>query len=334
MKPTRTLAALAAVLAMFTTAACATTPDYPDQVGLYYNVGQWEGNVFSNCIEPGKTGDWTWNDEVVWLPTNLRTWTIDDMPNPDPNSAIKFVIAPGADSADVTVVSAKPEEGQPSGIQVKVATKTQFLLNTFCDAQGGVARQFWEKIGRRYDANTDKGWRDMLEKELVPTLKTILRDTVRGYNADALVANQEGIQQQVQTTVSSRLAIEFNRLAGGNFFCGPSFNRLRPDCPSLELLVIDVDFADPGIRAARNEKQKQIELAAAKLAEAQGTAAALVAAAQGEADAAAKVQALYNSPGWVTLQKQITQMKALIEACKVAKECRIIVGADGNLIMA
>lgn len=48
---------------------------------------------------------------------------------------------------------------------------------------------------------------------------------------------------------------------------------------------------------------------------------------------AAALANLYNSPGWVALQKQITASNALIEACKVAKECRLVVGSDGNLVM-
>jgi hypothetical protein len=175
----------------------------------------------------------------------------------------------------------------------------------------------------------------MLEANLAPTLKTIIRDVIRGSDAsaDGLVANDGGVQAQLQKEIGSRLAVEFNRMAGGNFFCGPSFDRTKADCPPLELAIIDIDYADSGIRAARNEKQKQLELAAAKLAEAQGIAAALVEKARGEAEAAAKLQALYNSPGWVKLQQTIESTKALIEACKVAKECRLIIGSDGNLIM-
>lgn len=310
--------------------ACSTIAP-PDGVGLYYLEGNSDGYKFDKCIDPGQTGDAEWNNSVVYLPTNLRTWTMDDMP--DPADGTKFIKTPGADSAEVTVVSTKPQEGQPSGIQVKVATKTSFILNTYCDNKGGVVRDFWEKIGRRYHADTPQGWVDMLNAVLVPTLKTIIRDAVRGYNADPLIANENGVQAEVQKQVSERLATEFNRTAGGNFFCGPTFKRDKADCPSLELLIIDVDFADAGLRAARNEKQRNIELAAAKLADAQGTANALIESARGQAESATKLQALYNSPGWVKLQQTIENAKALIEACKVAKECRLIVGSDGNLIM-
>lgn len=299
--------------------ACSTIAD-PDMVGLYYNEGPSDGYEFAHCINPGETSDAEWNNSVVYLPTSLRSWIIDD--------------GEGADSKNLITVSAKPEKDQPSGVQVKVSTKTNFYLNTFCDKDGGVVKQFWEKIGRRYKADTAEGWRNMLNIELVPIQTTIIKDVVRNYSADPLIANAEGIQNEAQKSIAERLAAEFNRIAGGNFFCGPSFNRASKDCPSLELLIIGIEYADPGIQAARNEKQKAVELAAAKLAEAQGVAAALVAEAQGKRDAANAVGALYNSPGWVALQKQIEAGRALMEACRLAKECKLIVGTDGSLIMA
>lgn len=321
------------------TGACSTVAD-PDMVGLYYMEGNSDGYKFGECIDPGTTGDAEWNNSVVYLPTNTRTWVIDDVPVYGPDGRITgYTIAPGADSGDTIIVSAKPEKDQPSGVQVKLSTKTSFVLNTFCDKGGGIVKQFWERIGRRYGANFQdsavipQGWKDMLNAELVPIQKTIIKDVVRNYSADPFIANADGIQNEAQKAIGERLAVEFNRIAGGTFFCGPSFNRVKPDCPPLELLIIGVEYADAGIQAARNEKQKAVELAAAKLATAQGEAAALVAEANGKRDAANAVGALYNSPGWVKLQQQIEQTKAIIEACKAAKECRLIVGSDGNLIM-
>lgn len=322
---------LCAATLMVGLGACSTISD-PDQVGLYYMEGPSDGYKFGECIEPGKTGPAEWNNSVVYLPTSLRTWTIDDMP--DPQDANRSVIAPGADSADVIIVSAKPQENQPSGVQVKVSTKTNFYLNTFCDQNGGKVKEFWEKVGRRYGADTEAGWRRMLETELVSTQKTIIKEVIREYSADPLIANQDGIQGQAQKLIAERLAVEFNRITGGQFFCGPSFNRSSQDCPPLELLIIGVEYADRGIQAARNEKQKAVELAAAQLAKAQGEAAALVAEAQGKRDAANALNQLYNTPGWVSLQKQIEAGRALVEACKAAKECRLIVGPDGSVIMA
>lgn len=335
----KAVAAIIVLAAVVSGSSACSTIAAPDQVGLYYLEGNSDGYKFNKCIEPGRTGDSEWNNSVVYLPTNLRTWVIDDIP--DPNNPGKYIIAPGADSGDVIVVSAAPEEGQPSGVQVRVSTKTNFKLNTYCDASGGKAREFWETIGRRYEANNlDSGWKNMLNAELVPVQKTIIKDVIRAYSANPLIANQDGIQTQAQQKIAERLAVEFNRIAGGNFFCGPSFNRARPDCPPLELLIIGIENADPGIQAARNEKQKAVELAAAKLATAQGEAAALVAEANGKRDAAAALRDLYQNPGWLALQQQILQLEAAklhaeaVKSCGQNPNCHMFVGNTPGMIFS
>lgn len=292
----------------------------PDSIGLYYMEGQSDGYKFGECVEPGKTGPALWNNSIAYLPTSKRDWLIDD--------------AEGADDKDPLIVSAAPQENQPSGVQVRLSVQANFVLNTFCDDDGGVVREFWEKIGRRYSADTTEGWNEMLFKIFSPTLKSIAKNEVRKFNADDLVANKDGVQETVLKAIATQFSAEVNRLAGGPYFCGPDFNRASSDCSQIQLQMISMEYGDPGIQQARNEKQKQVELAAAELARAQGIANALVAEAQGKADAAAKLNTLYNTQGWVTLQKQIEAGKALVEACKAAKECRLIVGTDGSLIMA
>lgn len=129
-----------------------------------------------------------------------------------------------------------------------------------------------------------------------------------------------------------RFAAELKRLAGGDFFCGPAFNRIKPDCPPIEVIIKDVTFADAGIQQARNEKQKALELAAAQLARAQGEAAALKAEAKGKSDAAAELQKLYANPAWVKLQLAILQAQ-MAKDCGQNPNCHMIVGADGNIIL-
>lgn len=302
---------------------CSTEPPSPDSVGLYYNKGAAEGYEFDHCTTPGQVDDMTVNDEIIWLPINLRTWNIGI--NGDQTAAV--------------TVSSKPEKDQPSGVQVNVYSTTSFLLNTYCDAKGGVVKDFWEKVGRRYgiadDAGLkDDGWRKMLEQVLVPSLEKATQDVIRGYEADALVGNIGGIRELAQSAISTAFTKELKRLTGDDFFCGPTFDRTKPVCPQIEMIIKDIDYSDPGIQEARNQKQKAIELGAAKVATAQAEAAALLAEAKGKANAAAELAKLYANPAWVRLQDTILKTQALIEACKAAKECKLIVGADGNLIMS
>jgi hypothetical protein len=292
----------------------------PDFIGLYYMEGQSDGYEFGECVMPGKTGPAEWNNSVVYLPISKRDWLIDD--------------AEGSDDKDPLIVSAAPQENQPSGVQVRLSVQANFTLNSFCDDSGGVVRQFWEKIGRRYSADTEAGWQEMLRKVFSPTLKAIAKNEVRKFNADDLVANKDNIQETVLKAIAAQFSVEVNRLAGGPFFCGPDFNPASKDCSEVQLQMISMEYGDPGIQDARNQKQKAIELAAAKLATAEGEAKAMIAKANGEAEAARALNTLYNTDGWVKIQQQIEAGKALIEACKAAKECRLIVGTDGALIMA
>lgn len=315
-----TLAVAAAGLA-----GCTSVTE-PDRVGLYYFVGDLEGNKFDHCTTPSETDDMTFNDEIIYLPIDLRGWEISKNP--------------GADSDQLTTVSTKPEPNQPSGVQVTVASKTSFMLNTFCDDNGGKAKKFWETIGRRYDARgeedgkTTGGWDEMLRRIMVPALAKATQDVIRTYGADALVGNIDGVRATAQTAIGAAFAAELKAATGEDFFCGPTFDRSKDICPQIAFSIIDVDYADAGIQDARNQKAKQIELAAAALEKAKGEAAALLAEAKGKADAAAKIAELYKNPAWVRLQDTILKTQALIEACKAAKECKLIVGADGNLIMS
>lgn len=314
-KVTRALVGLLAAGVVLT--GCSTVAE-ADKVGLYYNRGSLDGDVFSHCINPGEAGDYDWNNKVIFLPVNQRTWNVG---------------GEGSDSGNPIVSSSKPQEGQPSGVEVQVWPKTTFKLNTFCDGNGGKVKPFWENLGKRYNADTDEGWRKMLLEVLVPPLEKSIRDVTRSYPADDLVGNINGIIAEVQTKVAAQFTAELKRVAGDDYFCGPTFTRVKDDCPPVELLIKDVTFNDPGIQAARNNKQKAAEEAAAQLVRAQGEAAALVAEAEGKRNAAAAIANLYKSPGWVQLQMQIMQLEA-VKACATQANCHMFVGNSGAQIFS
>lgn len=296
------LLAVAAVGALLLT-GCSVIAE-PDGVGLYYMEGQSDGYKFDHCIAPGNVDDAEWNNSVVWLPNNLRTWNI----------------APqGGDSNAPITVSTKPEPNQPSGVQVNVWPQVNLMLNTNCDDKGNSPIvQFWERIGRRYGADTDAGWKTMLLNTVVPALEKSTRVVVRNYAADPTVAGTN--LPEIQQAVSREFGDELRRLAGGDFFCGPTFNRATKTCPPVEVLIKDVDYTDPGIQQARNNKQKALE-----------QAAAAVAAAQGELDAAQKLNELYQNRAWVELEKAKLQLE-IAKACGQNPNCRMIMGADGTIV--
>lgn len=276
----------------------------PDKVGLYYMEGESDGYHFGQCIEPGTSGPGYWNNSAIFLPTNLRTWNI----------------APqGGDTDRPITVASKPEVNQPSGVQVNVWAQVNLMLNTNCEGgKTSTIVQFWEKIGRRYAAETDDGWRKMLLNTVVPALEKSVRVVARNYSADPLVAGTS--LPEIQDAIAREFSTELQRVTGGPYFCGPEFNRATKDCPAVQVLVKDVDYTDPGIQQARNDKQKALEQAAARVAE-----------AQGQVDAANKQRELYNNPAWISLEKAKLQLE-IAKACGQNPNCHMVMGADGTII--
>lgn len=299
------LAVVAAVLLLGTASACAEIAD-SDKVGLWYAQGQSDGDHFDHCVKPGTSDDTAWNDKVYWLPNNVRTWNV----------------APtGGDTATPLTVTAKPDNGQTSGVEVQVWTQTSLKLNTYCgdkdtDANAALP-QWWNNLGRRYGADTDSGWTAMLNNTVVPALEKA-KNTLRGYTADQLVLGT--VWAEAEPVFAKAFSDELTRLSGGQYFCGPSFTRAKPECPAVEVSIKDVDYKDPGIQAARNEKQKALEQAAAQ-----------VAAAQGQVDAAEKLKTLYSNPAWVALEKAKIQLQ-IAQACGQNPNCHMIMGSDGTII--
>lgn len=345
--------ALAAVVVTLT--ACSTYAA-PDQIILYYKAGTGDQRQFGECIQPGQSGSYPVDDEIYALPTSLRTWNIrpkgGDTADP---------IASG--TLPETVNGAV----QP-GPEVVVYATADFYLNSDCKAgaKSPIVR-FWESTGRRYGISADGTGEDgdggfsqanfnrMLLNTLVPAEETALRQETRKYDADALDANTNN----VWTTMERNLAPTFQQALedklGGKYFCGtgfaggakvnwtewqpafknggtsfeepeldangqPVYEEVKKSgaCPPVRITITDVNFRDPNIVKSRNKAYAAEQEANAKRA-----------AAQGDADAAAILNGAGNSPGYVRLQ-EIEAQKQAAEACKVSKNCTVIIGDPGN----
>lgn len=299
------LGVAAAVVAAGAT-GCTTTPQ-PDEIVLHYHGGPFEGNNFDRVILPGTSaGNWNVADTRVFLPTNLRTWNV----------------APGSADQDVPFVA-------PSADNVPVAVWLQvnMLLNTNHDDggddfEGGTLREFWEVIGKRYDANTDEGWREMMLVTVVPALTKAVTDTVRSYEADPLVYNTDGIYPEVQTRIGRLFLDELIRLSGGEFFCGTSFvptwRNGDGSCPAPELILTNIDFANPAIQAARDERRVEEEQAAARLVE-----------AEGHTQAQEELNAALSDPDYLAYliaQMELQAAQAQAQACQQSANCTVIGG--------
>ncbi len=299
--------AVAAGALLLGASACEIAP--PDQVGLYYLQGDLDGYKFDHCYNPGSTDSAIWNNSTVLVPANRRTWHIAPQGTP------------GADSNTPIVVNSMAEKDQPSGVQISLWTTTAFQLNTFCGSgdklnkdPGSPVVQWWEKIGRRYyeaDTTPDKSkwWGDMLGATIVSAQETVAKAVGRTFTDDELVSGT--VREVAQRQISDLFQDELKRVAGGDFFCSPSFDRVKGECGQVEILLRDADYTNTNIQAARDEKQAAIE-----------RAAALVAEAEGRVNAANKLAELYDNPAWVAME--LAKIEA--EACKAAASCTILAG--------
>jgi hypothetical protein len=306
------------VIAALTLTGCSSIAE-PNKVGLYYAQGSIDGNHFDHCIDPGTAGSYPINDEVIWINADLRTWNI---------------AASGGDTNTPITVTSKPDptNGQPSGVQVNVWTTTNFHLNTSCKGgKDSPLARWWNDIGRRYEADTDKGWIAMLQNTLVPALERADKSVIRNYSDADLVSGV--VFDRVQQEISTVFQTELKRVVGGEYFCGPTFDRAKnPDvCPAVEVLVKDIDYTDPAIQDARNKKKVAVENAAAQVAAAKGKADAAVAEAQGQVDAANKVRGLYGNAAWLKLQVMELNLQ-IAEACGKNPNCHMIMGTNGQII--
>lgn len=312
----RRLGGIAASIALLASAAACSTRPPADEIYLYYMDGPVDTKQFSACVEPNTKGDWQANNQVFALPTSLRTWNIRPTDG-DTNKAI--------------VAGTKPDAKGQAGPQVEVYTTTEFYLNTNCDGgKDSPVVRFWEKTGRRYNLSSsdgafnEKAWRSMLLNTLVPVLEKTLQGVTRDYTADELDADLNGTWRKAEAAMGAEFAEQLKAKVGGDYFCGPSYDRAGKQCPPVRVSITDINYADSGLQTARAAVRKAEEEAKRALIEAQSQVAV-----------AAELAKLGDDPNYLRL-KQLENELAIArertrqaELCAKNPNCTVIVGEAG-----
>ena len=306
----RTAAAALALVALGVLTACSTRPP-ADEVYLFYQDGPTAPKEFQECVEPNGKGPWQANNKVFTLPTSLRTWNI--RPN-------------GGDTDQWIRSSSKPGAGGQPGPEVGVFATAEFYLNTNCEGgKDSPVVQFWEKTGRRYKVSdgdgvfSDEAWRTMLLNTLVPAEEKAIREVTRNYSADALDANADGVWKKMEEALGTTFLAELKAKTGGDYFCGPTYDRAKQDCPPIRISITDVNFADPGIAEAR-----------AKVFKAEQDAKAALIAAQSQVDVANKLSQAGKDAGYVRL-KELESQLAAAQACAQNPNCTLIISGSAGV---
>ncbi len=342
--------ALGGVLALTVLASasgCSTRAGY-DELVLKYKAGAGDNRAFAQCIEPGKAAGAPIDDEVFSIPTSTRTWSI---------------LKEGGDSSTPIDSGSKPGPEGQAGPHVATWATVDFYINTDCrKGKDSPVVKFWESLGRRYEISADgdngfntDNFKGLLQKTLIPAEAKAVASGTRFYTADQLDGNTGGEREELEKRIAPMFAAELRAKLGGDFFCGVGYDRGRPvtwdeytadgvdaagkptfravrkegTCPPPRISIIDVDFADPSIAAARAAVYAAEQAAKAKLI-----------AAQNEKDVADKLGQAASNESYLrykAIEAQTKAAEALVkaaEACKANPSCTVVVdGSDSGVLV-
>ncbi len=279
-----------------------------DSIGLHYSGGPIEGQKFKGVIDPGSgTRFLGLQDTLVLLPVTQRDYTASN--------------AVGADGGPVVA----PARG---GVEMQFDVAAYFTLNT------GTTRvqQFYERVCVKFDCTTDFGWNEMLRVNFRGPIDQAIQQSVRNFTVNELYAGVSvedagsddavAILEQVQDNIAQDLKENINTVLGGDYFCGPTFNRATPDaCPDFEFQITS---AVPTSQEVRDAFALNAASAQA-IVTAQNKAQAAVAEAEGQREAQEALQGLYSDPAYIDYIRALA-----LQDCASNSNCTLVITDGGT----
>jgi hypothetical protein len=208
---------LAAVLV---TAGCSTVSTESDQVALHYDAGAFSSTKFQECVEANRR---TWDgpgEKYFSYPAGQRTFDF---------SGNEEALA-----KPYTVVSKDNQELTISG-------GLTFQLDTDCDDDGGMLREFHEAIGLKFqpvledDGSSAPGWLELLRFYIGQPLNKALTAEAQKYTWLALY-NDPATRVKFETAINGNLAEAVEATTGGKAYF-LNFNlTLQKPTPRTELV--------------------------------------------------------------------------------------------------
>jgi hypothetical protein len=199
----------AAAFVVATTGCSAAIP--PDKKGLEYDGGPMSGTKFSNCANSGTREYRGPGDSIIELPTGQRTYEFSDNKT-------------SADTGPISVVS-------KDNLTMAVSGVATFSLNSDCKT----LQKFWEAVGIKYKADTDDGWEKLLATYLRQPLDRIMDQESKKYAWLELYSNPD-VKRAWETAVGTAIVGQVNTLAGGQYFCAPTYSG-KGDCGAFSLTL-------------------------------------------------------------------------------------------------
>lgn len=286
-----------------------------DRVGLYYDHGPIEGNHFNRVVEPG-TGTTLQgiSDAIVWLPINQRNYIVSKTATEGDRKGNDFIKIPAKGGIDMD-------------FEVSVYFKLNTHTNDIKGFKGGTLRRFYEQICKKYDCASDGGWDKMLNDNFRKLIETSMRQKVFNYTVEELFANAAGVASgdadailKIQAEIASTIKENINTVLGGQYFCGPQFDRKKSECPDFEFIINSATPADPKVIASFSAQR----IALNNVITAQNNAQARKAEAEGTRAAADATQAALT-PAYIDYLRAQAMQK-----CAERAGCTMIVTPEGS----
>jgi len=240
-----------------------------DKVGLSYTGGPIAGTHFQRVVKPGSGQFFNgFFASLHELPATQRNYIVSKNPDEGDRHTSDFIPGPTKDR-----------------VIAEIELAVTFKLNT----EPTAVRRFYEQLCVKYhceDLSPRGGWDKLLNDNFRQVLENAVQQETRQINAADLNNNQEVITR-MQTDIASHLKDDFNQVLGGNFFCGPTFDRSRPTvCPDFKFVIKNISLPKD-LQDAFTAQQSS----AAQVVVKQNEAAQVKASAEGVAAQQAAVQA-------------------------------------------
>jgi hypothetical protein len=208
----RTIAALGALAATATLAACSyATPDTSSK-GLSYTGGEWESKVFNKCVDPGGNEREDWGGYTAFYPVGVITWD--------------FSMRPGAESGPLLVSTSNNQEMIQSGtVSLRLlADCSEWTDETGKVWPGGILQKWHEDIGQRNGAAFTEdssvipaGWIAALGKFVGAPAERAMDQTGGKYTWQDLYSNV-AIQGKFAEEVKALLPDKIKAATGGTMY--------------------------------------------------------------------------------------------------------------------
>ena len=251
--------------------AFASTP--VDKIGLHYSGGPIDGTKFDGIVEPGSgTRFLGFLDNLILLPVTQRDYIVSLHPEEGDRRDPDSILAPAQ-----------------GGVEMQFEVAAYFTLNTEPDGGPALLRAGVREVRR---ATTRRaGTRCSTTTSASPIEQAIQQQVRELHGGRALRGcglgrdgQHRGGRRQSRSSCRSRRTSPATsrrtstRILGGDYFCGPTFDRSKPDvCPDFEFQIISATPTSESVREAfaDNAASRQAIITAqnnaqAKVAEAEG----------------------------------------------------------------